>query len=202
MMYRVYSDGMIEVITGPMFSGKSEELIRRIKTLAYGKIKTLVIKPNIDKRWDEKKIITRAGFEIEAHNIKNSLEILDLIKSDDYNAICIDEAQFFDTNLINVVVELANSGKRVIISGLDQDSEGKPFGIMPQLLAIADVVEKQQAVCFNCGRAATMTFRKNTNNDNQVVIGDTEIYEARCRECHYKGQMQKLQQRTNETKIK
>lgn len=191
MMYKIYSDGIIEVITGPMFSGKSEELIKRVKILGYANIKTLVIKPSIDKRWEEKKIITRAGSAIDAKVVTNSSEILPLVEEGEYEAVCFDEIQFLDKDVVSVIQQLANDGKRIIVSGLDQDFKGQPFGIMPQILAIADFVDKQQAVCMVCGKAATMTFRKETKNKDIVVLGDTDIYEARCRKCHHDGELEK-----------
>ncbi len=190
-MYKVYSDGIIEVITGPMFSGKSEELIKRVKILGYANIKTLVIKPSIDKRWEERKIITRAGGSIEAKAVTHSSEIPKLVKEGDYKAICFDEIQFLDAGVVGVIQQLAKEGKRIIISGLDQDFKGQPFGIMPQILAIADFVDKQQAVCMVCGKAATMTFRKESKQSDIVLLGDTDLYEARCRKCHNDGEIEK-----------
>lgn len=191
MMYKVYSEGIIEVITGPMFSGKSEELIKRVKILGYANVKTLVIKPAIDKRWEDKKIITRAGSAIDAKTVANSSEIMPLVKEGNYQAVCFDEIQFLDENIVGVIQQLAKEGKRVIVSGLDQDFQGKPFGVMPQILAIADFVDKQQAVCMVCGKAATMTFRKKSKQTDLVVLGDTDLYEARCRKCHNDGELEK-----------
>ncbi len=187
-MYRIFSDGHIEIITGPMFAGKSEELIKRIKTLGYAGVKTLVIKPTIDNRWEKGKIISRAGTSIDTFQAKNANEIMENYNKT-YKAVCIDEAQFFGDEILDVVVYLANNGVRVIVSCLDTDFLGKPFGCTPNLLAIAELVSKLQAVCFKCGHAATMTFRKGDSVET-VVVGDSE-YEARCRSCHIQGMLEK-----------
>lgn len=189
-MYHTYSKGIIEIITGPMFSGKTEELIKRIKILAYAKIKTLVVKPTIDKRWKKDEIFSRSGSSIKTVACRNAKEIFENFQKDSYSAIAIDEMQFFDFEIIQIVILLANKGIRVIISGLDQDFEGKPFGVMPQLLSIADLVDKQQAVCNVCKNVATMTYRLILETE-QVSIGDKE-YEPRCRQCHLDGTQKKL----------
>ena len=194
MMYRVYSEGIIEVITGPMFAGKSEELIKRVKILGYANIPVLIVKPAIDNRWSKEKIFSRAGNSIKTASIKHLSEITKRFDKVNYKALAIDEVQFFDAEIIDLIINFANKGIRVIISGLDQDFEGKPFGIMPKLLAIADLVDKQHAVCNVCGRAATMTFRKNINRHDQILVGDKE-YEPRCRECHYKGMLARNNQK-------
>ncbi|TCG10516.1 thymidine kinase [Mycoplasma todarodis] len=183
-MYRVFSGGHIEVITGPMFSGKSEELIKRIKTLGFAKIKTLAIKPMMDDRWEKGKIISRAGASIDTIQIEAAKEILSQWDPS-YKAVAIDEAQFFGADLVEIATELANRGVRVIISCLDTDFAGKPFSSAPQLLAIAEFVTKLQAVCFKCGNAASKTHRK-TDSQERVVVGDSE-YEAMCRSCHTKA---------------
>ena len=199
MMYRKYSDGIIEVIAGPMFSGKSDELIKRIRILGYADVKTLVAKPEVDNRWDQRYVQSRTGKEIEAFTFKDAREILEMVmknheevdndksknEHDKILAVAVDEAQFFKENLVEVVETLAYKGVRVIISGLDQDFKGRPFGPMPQLLAIADTVQKQSAVCMNCRvNAGTMTYRKiEAKSDDTVLVGD-EQYEARCRSCH------------------
>ncbi len=188
MMYRKYNDGTIEVITGSMFAGKSEELIRRIKLLGYGNTKTLVVKPSLDTRWLMSKIVSRSGSSIETVEASTSEDIL---KAWDlsYKAVAIDEAQFFDAGLVDVITTLANKGVRVVVSCLDQDFEGKPFGFIPNILAIAEHVDKLSAVCMKCGTAASMTFRKGKSQE-QIEVGDAE-YEARCRSCHFKGQLEK-----------
>ena len=189
MMYRIYSKGIIEVIAGPMFSGKSEELIKRIKILGYAKTPTLVVKPNIDTRWEKGKIFSRAGSSIETVSVSSSKEILEKVKDGKYEAVAIDEVQFLDLDVTKVVEKLAKDGIRVIISGLDTDYLGKPFGAMPKLLAIAELVDKQQAVCNSCGNAATMTYRLSREGE-RVQIGNKE-YEPRCRSCHKNGMMGK-----------
>ncbi len=183
MMYRRFNPGLIEVITGPMFAGKSEELIKRIKTLGYAKIKTLVVKPMIDNRWTKEKIVSRSGSSIETFVAKTTQEIEEKC-TEDYKAIAIDEAQFFDAGIIELIKKLANRGTRVIISCLDTDFKGKPFGSAATILSIAEFVTKLKAVCFTCGAAASMTKRI-TSQSNTIVIGDDE-YEARCRQCHLK----------------
>lgn len=184
MMYRKYPEGMIEVITGPMFSGKSEELIKRINILSYGKINTLVVKPAISTRWDKHRIVSRAGSSVKTINVKNAKEILTKWSSE-YQAVAIDEVQFFDQKIVDVVLFLVDKDVRVIISGLDKNYLNKPFGVMPQLLAIADKVDKLAAVCVICGDAASNTFRK-SGGKNLIQVGDKE-YEARCRKCYLLG---------------
>lgn len=188
-MYRKYPDGIIEIITGPMFAGKSEELIKRIRILGYAKIKTLVVKPTIGDRWSKEKIVSRSGDSATTITVKNAKTILQ--KWDEtFRAVAIDEVQFFDKAIVDVALKLVNKGVHVIISGLDQNYLTKPFGIMPKLLAIADRVDKLAAVCFVCGNAASTTFRK-TNDHNEIQVGDKE-YEARCRACHRAGMKEKL----------
>ena len=188
MMFKRYYDGIIEVITGPMFSGKSEELIKRIKQAGYAKIKTLVVKPSADDRWDQEKIISRAGTEVKTGRINDAKDILKLW-NDEYKIVAIDEAQFLEKDLIKVINYLANKGVRVIVSALDQDADGNPFGEIPKLLAIAEIVSKQTAICMRCGREATMSFFKGKKS-KKIVVGDNE-YEARCRNCHYRGTLEK-----------
>lgn len=192
-MYRKFSEGMIEVITGPMFSGKSDEILKRIIILNYANVKTIIFKPTIDNRFSETEIVSRSGAKMKAYNVKNSQEIRKIIegKKSKYKAIAIDEVHFFDRDLVNLVDELANQGYRVMLSGLDQDFLRRPFGIMPQLLAIAEQVTKLQAVCLNCKNAASTTFRKNKKT-NVRLIGDVDEYESRCRSCHIKGEYSKI----------
>lgn len=176
-------DGSIEVITGPMFSGKSEELIKIITTLSYAEIKTLVIKPSIDNRFSSNKIVSRNGKEIDSFACKNTNDIKN-IWNKNYKAIVIDEVQFFDEPIIDFIVNLANNGIKVIVSGLDMDFKMKPFGVMPQIFAVADEVVKLKAVCIICKRSANTSYRK-TKDIDTILLGDSE-YEARCRECHFK----------------
>ena len=182
--YKRYSEGLIEVITGPMFSGKSEELIKRMSQVGYAKIKSLVFKPSLDNRWDEEKVISRSGSTIETLRVKKAKEILE--KWDDsYKVVAIDEAQFFDEEIVEVITYLANNGTRVIVSALDQDFDGKPFGFVPNILAVAEFISKESAICMVCGKQATMSFRKGASKE-QIEVGNEE-YEARCRSCHRQG---------------
>lgn len=188
-MYRKYSDGIIEVITGPMYSGKSEELIKRIKILQFADIKILIVKQAFDTRFSRSEIVSRSGYKLKTIVASNASDIEKAWKSE-YKAIAIDEVQFFDKEIIPYIDKLASKGIRVIISGLDTDFERKPFGIMPQLLAIADDVTKLKAVCFVCKNAGTHSFRT-TNVKEQKILDDVQSYEARCRKCHIKGEEEK-----------
>lgn len=185
-MYKKISDGTIEVITGPMFSGKSDELIKRIRTLSYANVKTLAVKPRIDSRFSTNEIVSRAGTKIPTYVVETVADIKSLFEKSKYKAIAIDEAQFFDKDLVPYVEELANQGIRVIICGLDQDYLRRPFGVMPSLLAMAEHITKLQAICVICKNAASTTFRTIKSNKLKV-IGDLDEYEARCRICHNKG---------------
>lgn len=178
-------NGVIEVIAGPMFSGKTEELIRRVRRLGYANIKTLVIKPKTDDRWSEQRIISRAGSSIDTKVFDNAVAVKDAFESGDYEALVIDEVQFFNEDIIDVIKWIASRGHNVIMSGLDMDFNGKGFRIMPELLAIADKVYKVSAICNVCHNDATMSFRKIASQE-QVLVGDEE-YEPRCRVCHAKG---------------
>ena len=184
-MYRKYSDGIIEVITGPMFSGKSEELIKRIRILSYAEIPTLVIKPSIDNRFSNTDIISRNGTSIKSYSVSTTEEIKELFNQKKYKALVVDEIKFFDLSLIDFLDQLANKGIRIIACGLDQDYLRRPFQIVANLMAIADSIDKLKAVCLVCKRAASCSYRKSTSN-NTIEIGDTDMYEARCRECHVK----------------
>lgn len=181
--------GKIEVVTGCMFSGKSEELIRRLKRAKIAKQTVQVFKPSIDDRFSSIEVVSHTGDKIEAIPVSESKEILGKVKKDT-DVVGIDEAQFFDDNLILVARELAKKGKRVIIAGLDMDFRGEPFGPMPKLLAIADEILKLHAICIVCGEEATMTQRlingKPARYDDPVImIGAAEKYEARCKAHHY-----------------
>ena len=186
-MYREYSNGIIEVITGPMFSGKSEELIKRIRILSYAEIPTLVVKPSIDNRFSQTEITSRNGTSITSYSVDIVDDIKELFRQKEYKALVIDEVQFFDEDLIDFVDELATTkGIRVILCGLDQDFKRRPFKIMAKLMAIADDVQKLKAVCLVCKKAASCSYRTSTS-DSTIEIGDTDKYEARCRQCHEKG---------------
>ena len=166
--------GRIEIICGSMFSGKTEELIRRLKRLKYANQSFKVFKPEIDTR-NKKNIIKSHGkIEIEAETVSNAKEILDL--SADVDVVGVDEAQFFSEDLVNVCNTLANRGTRVIVAGLDMDFSGKPFGPMPNLMAIAEEVTKVHAVCSETGEPALYSYRKG-KNDNVVLLGEKDEYE-------------------------
>lgn len=187
-MYQELQKGWLEVITGPMFAGKSEELIRRVKTLSYTKMKIIAFKPAIDDRYDKTAIASHDGAKYEAYAIKNAQSILELIKQDT-QVVAIDEIQFFDMSIVKICEELADRGIRVIAAGLDLDFKGEPFGPMPELLARAEFVTKLSAVCTVCGCAATRTQRLIDGkpadfNDPIIKVGAKENYEARCRKHH------------------
>ena len=174
--------GWIEVITGCMFSGKTEELIRRLRRAQIAKQKIKIFKPNIDKRYAENSIVSHNEQSLPSIIIEDTSDIIKL--SVDAQVIGIDEAQFFDEKIVKVCNQLASEGKRVIVAGLDQDYRGNPFEPMPQLLAIAEYITKQHAICVVCGNPADKTQRK-TFSAMRVVVGAADIYEARCRKCHY-----------------
>lgn len=182
-------EGWIEVITGSMYAGKTEELIRRIKRIEYAKKKVIVFKPQIDDRYSVSDIVSHSNNRIDSIVIKDPIKILDYCQDEELYAVAIDEAQFFNQKLIEVCEQLANQGLRVIIAGLDKDFRGEPFGIMPQLLARAEYVTKLNAICQVCGAPATRTQRLINNqpahyNDPIIKVGAKEQYEARCRHCH------------------
>ena len=174
------SSGSIEVVCGPMFSGKTEELIRRVKRAQIARQKVQIFKPAIDNRYHETEVVSHSSLSIEATPVNTSIEILQRVY-DSTRVVGIDEVQFFDENISVVVEKLARRGIRVIMAGLDQDFTGKPFGPMANLLAIADSVDKIHAICTVCGSQASKTFRKNPKNTDQVLVGETDLYEARCR---------------------
>lgn len=187
-MYQELQKGWLEVITGPMFAGKSEELIRRVKTLSYTKMKIIAFKPAIDDRYDKTAIASHDGAKYEAYAIKNAHSILELVK-EDTQVVAIDEIQFFDMSIVKICEKLADRGIRVIAAGLDLDFKGEPFGPMPELLARAEFVTKLSAVCTVCGCAATRTQRLIDGkpadyNDPIIKVGAKENYEARCRKHH------------------
>ena len=180
--------GQIEVICGPMFAGKTEELIRRANRLEYAKKKYLVFKPTIDNRYSVNEIVSHSKYRKNSINIKDSNEILGYI-TDDIQAVIIDEVQFFDDNIINVAEWLADKGLRVICGGLDCDFKGNPFHIVANLLARAENVTKLNAICNVCGNPATRTQRiidgqPAFEDDPIILVGATEAYEPRCRKCH------------------
>lgn len=174
--------GWIEVICGSMFSGKTEELIRRLKRARIANLKVEIFKPAIDVRYDEEKIVSHDENAILSTPIDNSQKIL--LLAQDVDVVGIDEAQFFDAEIANVCEELAVRGIRVIVAGLDMDYKGKPFGQMPNLLAIADYITKLHAICVVCGNIANISYRKSAD-EGQVVLGEKDKYEPRCRHCYH-----------------
>ena len=176
--------GWIEVICGSMFSGKTEELIRRLKRARIANLKTEIFKPAMDNRYHELNVVSHDDNFIISQPVTNSKTIL--LMAQDMDVIGIDEAQFFDEDICHVCEKLALNGTRVIIAGLDMDYTGKPFGCMPQLLAIADYITKLHAICVHCGNIANFSYRI-TKQTGQIVLGETDIYEPRCRVCYEKG---------------
>lgn len=172
--------GWIEIICGPMFSGKSEELIKRLRRAQIAKRKVQIFKHGIDARYDATSIVSHSQMSLPGVAISDINEILTLV-DDRTELVAIDEAQFFSPEIVSVTNKLANQGKRVIVAGLDLDYKGNPFGPMPELMCAAEYVSKQLAICMSCGDPANFTQRL-TNDTEQVVVGAAEIYEARCRQ--------------------
>lgn len=188
VMYRPTDHGWIEVIVGSMFSGKSEELIRRINRARIAKQKVQVFKHCIDDRYAIDHVVSHNGTKTEAIKITKAKDILKYLDEDAF-VITIDEVQFFDDEIVDICVKLADAGKRVIAAGLDQDFRGEPFGPTPALMAVAEFVDKMQAICMTCGNPATRTQRlingkPASYHDPVILVGATESYEARCRKCH------------------
>jgi thymidine kinase len=183
-------NGWIEVICGSMFSGKTEELIRRLKRAKIANQKVEIFKPKIDTRYDEVKVVSHDENFILAVPIDHSKRIIELTEG--ISVVGIDEAQFFDSDLTDVCQQLALAGKRVIVAGLDMDFKGRPFGPMPNLLAVAEYITKVHAICQHCGNLATHSFRL-ANDPGQVMLGEKDSYEARCRSCYNMGNILKLQ---------
>ncbi|MEN9497191.1 MAG: hypothetical protein RL750_90 [Bacteroidota bacterium] len=175
--------GSIEVICGSMFSGKTEELIRRLKRVKIANQKAAIFKPALDTRYDKQQIVSHDTNAIDSKPVEKARLILEL--AGDAEVIGIDEAQFFDDELPEICEALARKGIRVILAGLDMDYTGKPFGQMPNLLAIADFVTKLHAICVQCGHIANISYRK-VINDAQVLLGAKDSYEPRCRSCYEK----------------
>lgn len=174
--------GWIEVICGSMFSGKTEELIRRLKRALYGKQKVQVFKANIDKRYDDLAVVSHSQLKIIATPVERAEEILQQLKPDT-EVVGIDEVQFLGPDVVRVCEALASKGIRVLCAGLDQDYQGKPFEPMPQLLAVAEYVTKELAICVVCGNPANRSQRI-LDSAERVVVGASGAYEARCRKCH------------------
>jgi thymidine kinase len=175
--------GCIEIICGSMFSGKTEELLRRIKRAQIANLKVEIFKPTIDNRYHDTDVISHDYNKIEASTIAHSSNIL-LLVSPDTDVVAIDEAQFLDDELGSVADKLANKGLRVIIAGLDMDFKGQPFGPIPGILARAEYITKLHAICVNCGGLANYSYRKSANMST-VLLGEKDLYEPRCRKCYH-----------------
>lgn len=190
-MYRPTGHGYIELVVGPMYSGKSEELIRRLKRAMIAKQEVLVFKPSIDDRYSVEDVTSHSGVKLQAIALSNLEDVWEAI-TPNVQVVGFDEVQFFDKEIVKIVAKLADQGIRVICAGLDMDFKAEPFGVIPELMARAEFVDKLQAVCMVCGQPATRTQRiidgKPAKYDDPVIlVGATESYEARCREHHEIG---------------
>ena len=188
--------GWIEVICGSMFSGKTEELIRRLKRAKIANQRVEIFKPKFDTRYDESKVVSHDANHVLSTPVENARRLLELTKG--VNVVGVDEAQFFDMELPEVCQELALRGIRVIAAGLDMDFRGKPFGPMPHLLAVSEYITKVHAICQHCGNLATHSFRL-TPEENTLMLGEKEVYEARCRTCYNMGNILNLKEEDNKT---
>ncbi len=177
---RTHRKGWIEVICGSMFSGKTEELIRRLRRAEFARQKVEIFKPGLDTRYDEVNVVSHEGTTIRSTPVPNSSNLL--LLAGDIQVVGIDEAQFFDEGLPTVCEQLANQGVRVIIAGLDMDFQGRPFGPMPHLMAMAEYVTKVHAICMHCGELATFSHRTHVSQE-LVLLGETDSYEPLCRSC-------------------
>ncbi len=191
-----YRQGRIEVVCGSMFSGKTEELIRRIKRATFARQRVVIFKPQIDTRYSEEEVVSHDRNSVMSVPLSTSAEILDYLSSHatskdgyDFDVVGIDEAQFFGMDLVAVCNQLANNGVRVIIAGLDMDFQCTPFGPIPALCAVADEVTKVHAICVKCGALAYVSHRL-VHDQNQVLIGEQAEYEPLCRECYKKAMEQ------------
>ncbi len=187
-MYHQYREGWIEVISGCMFAGKTEELIRRINVLSYAKKNIIVFKPKIDNRYSDSEIVSHSGAKVPCLVVEKAQDILKKIEADT-EVVAIDEVQFFDKDIVEVCEYLADKGIRVMVAGLDKDFRGESVGVMPELLTRAEFVTKLTAVCAKCGAPATRTQRLVNGKpagfeDPIVMVGADESYEPRCRHCH------------------
>lgn len=187
--FRGQRSGWIEVICGSMFSGKTEELIRRLKRSRIAGQKVEIFKPRIDIRYDERRVVSHDENELLAMPVDHASSIIDQV--DGVQVVGIDEAQFFDNELVTICQQLALEGKRVIIAGLDMDFRGQPFGPMPNLLAVAEYITKVHAICQHCGNLATHSFRLSAD-DQTVMLGEKDRYEPRCRTCFKMGNILRL----------
>ena len=187
-MYKITKSGWLEVITGPMYCGKSEELIRRLRRVKIAKQKVKVFKPVLDNRYSKKDVVSHSGDSIEAVPVDHPEEILERIDNT-VDVVGIDEGQFFHEDLVGICEKLADLGTRVILAGLDRDFRNQPFGPMPELMARAEYVDKLHAICIQCGEPASRTQRlidgePAAADDPVILVGASEVYEARCRSCH------------------
>lgn len=187
-MYRPINHGYIEAVVGPMYSGKSEELIRRLKRAKIAKQNVVVFKPQIDDRYSKDDVVSHSGDSINGIAIDSASKIYDIIDNTT-QVVGIDEVQFFDNEIVDIIIDLANKGIRVIVAGLDMDFKGEPFGPTPKILSTAEFVDKIQAVCSVCGQPATRSQRlingEPARYDDPIIqVGAVESYEARCRKCH------------------
>jgi thymidine kinase len=180
--------GWIEVICGSMFSGKTEELIRRLKRAKIANLKVEIFKPSFDKRYDEIQVVSHDANKIHSTPVDHAQAIL--LLAQDVDVVGIDEAHFFDKGIVHVCEVLALRGVRVIVAGLDMDYTGKPFAPVAELLAVADFITKLHAICVVCGNIAAISYRK-TNNKEQFLLGEKDVYEARCRKCAADGEAAK-----------
>lgn len=183
--------GRIEVICGPMFSGKTEELIRRLRRAEIARQRVVVVKPSIDDRYDARDIVSHSAQRLESIPVQTLDDIEDVARRLEPHVLGVDEAQFFDEGLVELAERIADRGARVILAGLDLDYLGKPFGPIPALLAVAESITKQLAVCMVCGEPAARSQRVShqlgTQSEDQVLVGAQDAYEARCRRCFVRG---------------
>lgn len=190
--------GWIEVICGSMFSGKTEELIRRLKRAKIANQRVEIFKPRLDTRYDDARVVSHDDNSIFSTPIDRSADLPGLCEG--VNVVGIDEAQFFDDELPDVCQRLALRGVRVIVAGLDMDFRGQPFGPIPQLLAVAEYITKVHAICTHCGNLATHSYRL-TTNDETVLLGEKNVYEPRCRTCYHMGNILDLKTPTENSKL-
>ena len=176
--------GSVELITGSMFSGKTEELIRRLRRAQFAGLKVEIFKPSLDKRYSETRVVSHDETSISSTPVENASSIL--LLADNCDVIGIDEAQFFDNSIVDVCNSLADTGVRIVVAGLDMDYMGRPFGPMPALLAIAEYVTKVHAICTRCGNLAQYSYRK-SDEAQQVLLGEKDKYEPLCRRCYNKA---------------
>jgi len=184
--------GTIEVITGSMFSGKTEELIRRLRRAQLAGLRVEIFKPTVDRRYSDTRVVSHDEKSINSTPVENASSII--LLAGDCDVVGIDEAQFFDDSLVDVCNQLADEGKRVVVAGLDMDFMARPFGPMPDLMAVAEFVTKVHAICTRCGNLAQYSFRK-VPVDRQVLLGEKDVYEPLCRKCYNEMKRSKSQTR-------